>query len=186
MPCGRIYTNEATCTLLLGAEMWERKVFERWMNSVVDPISGRFRFYDSYTCDAYVTLYTDKDVPIYKIRLTEVYPTSIDQLGLDTASSDALLEQSITFSFRNYIPIDITGSEESTAPEGIHNPQKSSDINRPMKGTPIKVANEGAVENQRELSDEAQFFNDRASTHEWDNDLSSFGGSDGGMFNPGL
>jgi hypothetical protein len=186
MPYGRIYTNEVSCTLLLGAEMWERKVFERWMDSVVDPNSGKFHYYDSYVCNAYVTLYTENDIPVHKICLTELYPTSIDRLELDTTAGDALLEQNITFSYRRYYPIDISGSEESTTPEGIYDPRKSGDIRKPMKGTPIRVANEGAVETQRELSEEAGIMNNSASTYESMDDLSSYEGVQTGVFNPGL
>lgn len=186
MPYGRIYTNEVSCTLLLGAEMWERKVFEKWMDSIVDPNSGRFHYYDSYVCNAYVTLYTEKDVAVSKICLTELYPTSIDQLELNTTSGDTLLEQNITFSYRRYYPIDISGSEESTTPEGIYDIRKSGDIRKPMKGTPIKVANEGAVETHRELSEEADMMNQRASTYESIDDLSSYEGDQTGVFNPGL
>jgi hypothetical protein len=185
MPYGRIYTNEVSCTLLLGAEMWERKVFERWMDSIVDPNSGRFHYYDSYVCDAFVTLYTDKDVPVYKICLTELYPTSIDALELDAEGGERLLQQNITFSFRRYYPIDISGSEESTTPEGIYDNRKSDDIRKPMTGTPIKVANEGAVETHRELSEEADMMNNSFITYESD-DLTSYESITDGVFNPNL
>jgi hypothetical protein len=188
IPYGRIYTNEVSCTLLLGAEMWERKIFERWMDSVVDPLSGKFHYYDSYISDAFVTLYTDKDEPVYKICLKEVYPTNIDNLELDTSSTDGLLEQNVTFAFRTYYPIDISGGEESTTPAGLYNASNSNrdDLKRPMTGTPIKVANEGGVETHRELSEEAEFMNGRCSVYDSFDDLSSYEGDQGGVFNPGF
>ena len=96
VPYGRIYTNECSATLILGAEAFERKVFENWMDSIVNPITGKFSYYDDYVSDAYVTLFTERDQPVYKICMKEVYPTSIDSLELSSESQDNLLEQNIT------------------------------------------------------------------------------------------
>ncbi len=165
IPYGRLYTNEVSCTLLLGEEMFERKVFERWMDNIVDPLTGRFKFYDSYVSDAYVTLYSEKDVPVYKVGLTEVYPTNVNALELSTEAGAALLEQNITLAFRHYYPIDISGGESSITPQGKHDTSTSRNSPEftPMRGTPVKYANDGGVQNILEVSDEADFMNNQFS-----------------------
>ena len=121
LPYERLYSGDISMTFLFGRDMLERKIFETWMDFICNPVTNRFSYYDDYTATADIILYDTTESPVYKVRVDEIFPKEISSVDLNNDSSE-LAKQTITFSFRSYIPIDVSvEGESSTTPEGLHN-----------------------------------------------------------------
>jgi len=108
IPYDSLYGSEITLNLFLGKDMWERRVFETWMDGIVDPRSGRLAYYDDYKCDMYIYVLNEFDMPIYRIRVEEVFPKAIGELTLSNEGGGAIAQQSVTLAFRRYVPTIIS------------------------------------------------------------------------------
>lgn len=108
IPYEPLYTSELLFTFYLGKDMWERRIFETWMDGIVDPVSGRFGYYNDYTSDAYMYVLNEFDMPIYRIRLEEVYPKQVGEIEFSNEGGSEIAKQTITLAFRRYVPTIIT------------------------------------------------------------------------------
>tara|TARA_Y100000310_G_scaffold306327_1_gene347374 strand:- start:582 stop:1190 length:609 start_codon:yes stop_codon:yes gene_type:complete len=108
IPYEPLYTSELTLTFYLGKDMWERRIFETWMDGIVDPVTGRFGYYRDYTSDAYLYILNEFDMPIYRIRLEEVFPKQVSEIEFTNEGGADIARQSITLGFRRYVPTIIT------------------------------------------------------------------------------
>jgi hypothetical protein len=121
VPYERLYSGDIEMTFLFGRDMQERKIFEKWMDKIINPNNNRFSYYNSYIADIDIIMFDESDEPIYKARIEEAYPKEIGAVALSNESSD-LARQSITFSFKKYHPIDVSeemGGMSSTEPSGL-------------------------------------------------------------------
>jgi len=92
----------------LAKDMWERRIFETWMDAIVDPVSGRFGYYKEYSSDVYIYVINEFDMPIYRIRLEESYPKQVSEIELSNEGGSEIARQAITLSYRRYVPTIIT------------------------------------------------------------------------------
>ena len=107
IPYAPFYENEMSMEFYLAKDMWERKIFEAWMDAVVDPRSGRMAYPKDYLCEAYVYVLNEFDFPLYRIRLEEVFPKSVSSIEMTNLASD-IARQSVTLSFTRYVPTIVT------------------------------------------------------------------------------
>ena len=108
MPYAPIYENELSIEFYLGKDVFERRAFEAWMDAIVDPTSGRLGYPKDYMCDAYIYILNEFDMPIYRIRLEEVWPKSVGPLEMSNAGGGEIAKQTITLNFTRYVPTIIT------------------------------------------------------------------------------
>ncbi len=107
VPYAPFYENELNLDFYLGKDMWERKIFESWMDAVVDPISGRMAYPKDYLCEAYLYVLNEFDFPLYRIRLEEVWPKNVGPIEM-TNEGGSIARQSVTLSFTRYVPTIVT------------------------------------------------------------------------------
>jgi len=120
MPYERLFSGDIEMTFLFGKDMQERKIFENWMDIIIDKNTNRFEYYNKYIANIDIIMFDETETPIYKIQVLEAYPKLIGPILLSNESSD-LAKQSITFAFRSYTPIDVSesnGGMMSTQPSG--------------------------------------------------------------------
>lgn len=48
-PYSQEYTNEVTMIFRVGSDMYEKRVFEEWMNMIIDKTTKNHEYYDNYT-----------------------------------------------------------------------------------------------------------------------------------------
>lgn len=108
MPYAPIYENELSIEFYLGKDVWERRAFEAWMDAIVDPASGRLGYPKDYMCDAYIYVLNEFDLPIYRIRLEEVWPKAVGPLEMSNEGGSEIAKQTITLNFTRYVPTIIT------------------------------------------------------------------------------
>lgn len=97
-------------------DMAELHFFQEWMESMVNPVTNRVGFYDSYVrnitinklnlssssgeetsgvdIDNYLTLET---------VLHDAYPKRIDPIAMDYSSKDSIMTMNVSFGYRNYV-----------------------------------------------------------------------------------
>lgn len=104
MPYEPIYSGEINISVILSADLRERKFFEDWMNFVCSRDNFKFGYYDDYITDLEITVFGKDEIPTHKFFVEEVYPKSIGDLQMGYDKDNDYLRQDITLSFRKYTP----------------------------------------------------------------------------------
>lgn len=88
-------------TFYLSEDLRERKLFEAWQDIIFNPITKQHAYYDDYISRIVIRKYDNNWKHQESYLFNECYPTNIG--GLEFAhEGDNLLEQEISFKFRNY------------------------------------------------------------------------------------
>ena len=116
MPYEPIYSGEMSVSIILSADMRERKFFEEWSNLICSRNNYKFGYYDEYVTQAEITVLTRGEIPTQRFIIEEVYPKSIGDLQLSYEKDNDILKQEIVLSFRKYTP-DYLGTPQNRAPQ---------------------------------------------------------------------
>ena len=108
IPYESLYASEISMTFYLGKDLWERRIFETWMDTIIDPVSGRLGYYKDYASEMYMYVLNEFDMPIYRIRLEEVFPKQVGEIEFSNEGGADIAKQTITLAFRRYVPTIIT------------------------------------------------------------------------------
>ena len=82
-----------------------RRLFDYWMDSTSDPVSGQVNYYNDYVTNMDIGLVdaTSEELGIpFAIRANEVYPKSIGDIELGHAMGEDYLRNTVTFAYRDY------------------------------------------------------------------------------------
>tara|TARA_B100001094_G_scaffold333417_1_gene411904 strand:- start:39291 stop:40046 length:756 start_codon:yes stop_codon:yes gene_type:complete len=104
IPYEPLYSGEVNLSFYLAKDLWERRIFETWQDTIVDPITGRLGYYKDYTCDMFMYVLNEFDMPIYRIRLEEVFPKAVSEVEFTNQGGNEVAQQTMTLSFRRYVP----------------------------------------------------------------------------------
>jgi hypothetical protein len=106
-------------TFLVTGDMWEKRLFDRWMDLLVPTNTGLItyptdgngqRFLEA---DIQVNQYSTNGNLIYSVNLLDAIPTSISELSLDW-STDSAHRLIVTFAFRKWVSDSTTASVPAT------------------------------------------------------------------------
>lgn len=103
--------NDITLTFICAADLWEKKLFDQWMNSIVPSNSFLLAYKDDYATKIQINQYYE-DAPdasagatvntapekSYIVSLYNAFPTSVSPLQLNWAD-DGILRLSVTFKY---------------------------------------------------------------------------------------
>jgi len=118
MPYEPIYSGEINISVILSADLRERKFFEDWMNFVCSRDNFKFGYYDDYITDLEITVFSKDEIPTHRFFVEEVYPKSIGDLQMGYDKDNDYLRQDITLSFRKYTPEYIGMPPSKRTPNG--------------------------------------------------------------------
>jgi hypothetical protein len=118
MPYEPIYSGEINISMILSADLRERKFFEDWMNFVCSRDNFKFGYYDDYITDLEITVFSKDEIPTHRFFVEEVYPKSIGDLQMGYDKDNDYLRQDITLSFRKYTPEYIGMPPSKRTPNG--------------------------------------------------------------------
>lgn len=99
MPYDRLFDN-INLTFYVDNSMDTKRLFDDWINSIQDPATRQFNYYNEYITD--ITIYVeDKDEnEQYRVKLFECYPKSISPIQMDYSSKDIMkLQVSINYRY---------------------------------------------------------------------------------------
>lgn len=117
MPYGRIYEGDLKMVFLEDSTFNVRKTFEAWQRLVIDEETFQCGYYDEYVCDSLDITMTDlKSKEVYKVRLFDLFPKTVNAVELSGAGGDALIKTDIDLSFRRWVssPDESSGGQEET------------------------------------------------------------------------
>jgi hypothetical protein len=100
------FTDDLAMEFMVGKDGYERDLFNRWMNQVVDPTSGNPNYYVNYVCDLGLQQYDKQGVLRYAWKFYEVYPTEIEAIDLSNDAQDgdaAFVAVKIKFAYKNFL-----------------------------------------------------------------------------------
>ena len=99
IPYNQVY-DDVTLVFLVDAQMNEKQIFDNWANSIINPETKDANFYKEYVTDITIEQLDRNENPVYSVKLIEAYPTVVNELGLDSGSTDEIHRLAVTFSYR--------------------------------------------------------------------------------------
>jgi hypothetical protein len=103
MPYERLFSGDLDITFMVRGGNWIRNQMEKWMDNIIDPETNRLsEDRHQYLGNIEIDLLDIKNEIQYGITVNEVFPKMISPIQLSYQSENELIQQSISFSFRNY------------------------------------------------------------------------------------
>jgi hypothetical protein len=91
-PYERLYDN-VTMTFYVDNDMKVKVLFDDWINSVQNPDTRTFNYYNDYISDMTIEIQDVSDKPRYRLKMYECYPKNIGSIQLDYANKDVMKVQ---------------------------------------------------------------------------------------------
>ena len=91
-------------TFILTNDYYVRKMFDKWINSIVDVETYGMAYRKEYATDVVIQQLNEKNVPVYGVRLINAYPIAIQSVELNQTSESTLQKQTVTFTFEDFKP----------------------------------------------------------------------------------
>ena len=120
MPYRQAFT-EIAMTFYCTNSMTEKTFFDRWLNRIIDPITGDLKFYDNYTCNILIQKF-DKTAAsynsraVYEIELHKVWPSIVAEIQLSHAGGSEIAKLPVTFQYKKW-------TESTSTVQGSHHTQ---------------------------------------------------------------
>jgi hypothetical protein len=110
MPWERTFEN-VNMTFYVDRSMDSKSLFDKWINSIQDPVTRQFNYYTEYTTNIEVFVLDQDDKEQYRVELFECYPKSISSIQMDYSSKEVMKIQ-VSMNYRYWA----AGSVSSNAP----------------------------------------------------------------------
>jgi hypothetical protein len=92
--------DDITFTFTSSSDLRERKYFEVWMNAIINDGNGTINFYDEYISSINIYQLNDKGNKTYAVKLYEAYPIHISNIDYSYATTNSLINMSVTFTYK--------------------------------------------------------------------------------------
>ena len=102
MPYELLYNNEIQMVFRVGEDMFEKLVFEDWMNRVAPYNNGFINYYNSFVQEISITQLDRSDNEVLKVILHECYPKVMTDLDLSGLKNDESHSLSVGFAYKDY------------------------------------------------------------------------------------
>jgi len=100
-----VYTD-LSLSFYVGSDMAERKFWDAWMFSIMDPYSHDFNYITEYSVDIVIDQYNELDESVYQIKLFDAYPISISQMDVSYDDDNRVHECTVTCAYKRWLPTD--------------------------------------------------------------------------------
>jgi hypothetical protein len=104
MPVAADYGGEhgITVTYICDRDMNVKKMFDGWINSIVDNDSQTVAYPDTYTTQMSIAQLDRQDMVVYTVTLKDVYPKTVSAMNANQHSGDWQRVQ-VTFAYRKWV-----------------------------------------------------------------------------------
>jgi hypothetical protein len=99
-PYEKLFDN-ASFSFYVDKEMYVKYMFDQWINSVQDPETRKFNYYDAYTTDWSIDVQDLLNNTRYTLTMFECYPKAINSIQLDYASKD-IMKINVSIQYKNW------------------------------------------------------------------------------------
>ena len=113
MPYERLFEN-VNLTFYIDGSMDSKSLFDTWINSIQDPVSRQFNFYNEYVTDMEIFVHDKDDEEVYRVKLFECYPKSIGSIQMDYGAKD-IMKLQVSMNYRYWL----AGSAIADANNGL-------------------------------------------------------------------
>ena len=126
--------EDVTMQFYLHADMKELKVFQDWINLMIDPATNKVGYYQNYTSDVHIINLDRQQKKTLTTILYEAYPKTISALDMSYGSDNEIMSISVTFTYRYYTQVfgekqEIIGKADTTETSVEDIPNPLSNIN---------------------------------------------------------
>jgi hypothetical protein len=98
VPYEKLY-DTATFSFYVDKDLQVKYMFDQWVNSIQDPETRKFNYYDSYVTDLAIDVQDLNDQTRYTLNMYECYPKSINSTQLDYSAKD-IMKLSVTMQYK--------------------------------------------------------------------------------------
>lgn len=113
----------ADFAFLVSNEMKEKKVFDYWVKTIVNPKTGHVGFYDDYIVDVTIEQLDEWNRVTHVVILEEAYPVAVTPIDLDMSSTNVASMLRVGFVYRR----QSLGSEEVVTKTASGAPESADD-----------------------------------------------------------
>lgn len=100
-PYSQFFTD-AAFTFMGTRHMPEKKFFDSWMDTIQDPDTFDFEYYNKFTTDVTVTQFDVTNKPVYQCKLIEAWPLNIGAIALDWGATNEFPRLTVTMAYRKW------------------------------------------------------------------------------------
>lgn len=101
-PYSDIVGGEITLSFICSGDLSERKLFDSWMNKIIDISTWDISYYSEYTTDLYLHVMDESDKVNAKYKFIEAYPATLGSQRLDWSENDSYIVMDVTFNYNYY------------------------------------------------------------------------------------
>lgn len=118
--------GQASFTFYCAGDMWEKKMFDQWMESMIPTNTGLVSYPEDqngghrYDTSIFVNQYDMTGALQYQVKLEEAMPTSISPLGANWQSDD-IHRLSVNFVFKKWSTVDTKNATASGPLASVNN-----------------------------------------------------------------
>lgn len=141
MPYERLFEN-INLSFYVDNSLDSKALFDSWINSIQDPVTRQFNYYNEYITDITIYVLDKQDKERYKVKLYECYPKSVSSIQMDHSSKDVMKVQ-VSLNYKYWLSgTAIKDSSNGVKPNAVENLQSSGNT---TKKDPYGYGYDGAV-----------------------------------------
>ena len=99
---GQMFIDTTMNFICTGNGWQEKRFFNEWQNSIVDPTLHDASYYEQYTGTILLFTYKNNHNKNYGIRFKEVYPLNVGAVNLSMSQNNDYARLSVTFAYRQW------------------------------------------------------------------------------------
>lgn len=103
MPYERMF-DPVQLSFYVDSRMELKSGFDKWMSTIIDPVSRSINYYKSYVKDVSIRVLNVDDSSYYGLKLYEAYPKAVASIQMDAAGRDVMKLQ-VTLQYRYWEPV---------------------------------------------------------------------------------
>ena len=100
-PYGYI-NDDVTLTFYVTNDFYIKKIWEQWMNTVINDVNDKVGYRDDYAMDVTISVLNLNHNEIHQVTLTKAYPITINAIELNNVSENGLMRLSVTLTYEDY------------------------------------------------------------------------------------
>lgn len=100
-PYEKLY-DTATFSFYVDKDLVVKYMFDQWMESIQDPMTRKFNYYDNYVVDMKINVQDLMNKTHYTMALYECYPKSINSIQLDYSAKD-VMKINVTMQYKYWL-----------------------------------------------------------------------------------
>ena len=101
MPTG--YMNEEVVfTFLLTNQYSMKRIFESWLDTVLNVNRYRAAYKNDYSADVVIQQLDKENTVVYEVKLKEAFPITVSAIGFDNAAENSVQKMTVTMAFTDY------------------------------------------------------------------------------------